>query len=114
MQYGTHKDYPCRGCKRVRDPVNCENKACKDWKAWFISRWEAMRASIREQAHGKGVPGTPISVGGVKYHHPERVREFLAMDPCVRCPWRDGLCEGTCDARQIWLKDKEESIELEK
>ncbi len=34
---------PCRGCARVRDPANCENKLCKEWQAWFVERWDAMR-----------------------------------------------------------------------
>lgn len=30
---------PCEGCTRVVNPDACENKLCKDWKAWFLSRW---------------------------------------------------------------------------
>lgn len=114
MQYGTRKESPCRGCIRVRDPANCENKTCKEWQAWFISRWEDMRAGVRKYAHGKGVQGKPISVGGVKYHHPERVREFLEIDPCLQCSWADGMCSGTCHEKQVWLAAKEGTNELEK
>lgn len=38
---------PCLTCTRVKDPKNCENKSCKDWQAWYIGRWEAMRANLR-------------------------------------------------------------------
>ncbi len=30
---------PCARCTRVRNPDSCENKNCKDWKAWFLRRW---------------------------------------------------------------------------
>ena len=33
---------PCEGCTRVRDPDSCENKNCKEWKAWFLHRWAAI------------------------------------------------------------------------
>jgi hypothetical protein len=32
-------DRPCKGCTRVQNPDMCENKYCKDWKAWFLRRW---------------------------------------------------------------------------
>lgn len=100
---------PCLTCQRVRDPKNCENKLCKEWQDWWIGWWEDMRNKVREKACGKGIAGNPISVGGTKYHHPDHVAVFLAMDPCVRCPWRDGLCPGSCETKQMWL-EMEESI----
>jgi len=39
--------YPCTACVRVKDPANCENKSCRDWKEWFLARWEAMREAVR-------------------------------------------------------------------
>ena len=43
---------PCPGCTRVQNPDMCENKYCKDWKAWFLRQW----AQIHRygQVHGKG------------------------------------------------------------
>lgn len=38
---------PCLTCTRVRDPKNCENKSCMDWRAWFLERWETVRRNIR-------------------------------------------------------------------
>lgn len=108
-----HKEFPCRACTRVRDPAKCENKLCKEWQAWFIERWEAMRTSIMQQAAAPGVQGDTISVGGTEYHHPNHVRQFLEIDPCVQCPWSDGLCMSPCEARQVWLESKERINELE-
>lgn len=113
MQNTEQHSSPCLCCQRVRDPQNCENKLCKEWQAWFIDRWESMRRAIKDKVQGKGIQGEAISVGGTKYHHPERVREFLKLDPCLRCPWRDGLCPNPCDTRKVWLEAKERGNELE-
>ena len=37
------KTYPCKGCTRVKDPENCENKRCQAWQEWFLERWAAMQ-----------------------------------------------------------------------
>ena len=113
MQKNTGKRSPCLTCQRVRDPKNCENKMCEEWRRWWIGRWDAIREGVAKQAKGAGVQGHPVSVGGTQYHHPERVREFLKMDPCLRCPWRDGLCPNPCDTRKVWLEAKERGNELE-
>ena len=34
---------PCKTCKVVKDPSDCERKQCKAWREWFIRRWEEMR-----------------------------------------------------------------------
>ena len=34
---------PCLTCTKVQDPKNCENKSCKEWREWFIKRWEKLR-----------------------------------------------------------------------
>ena len=104
---------PCLSCQRVRDPKNCENKLCKEWQAWFIDRWEDMRARVMLEAHGKGIEGDMISVGGTRYHHPEHIRQFLKTDPCLHCSWSGDLCPGTCETRKVWLEAKERVNELE-
>lgn len=38
---------PCPKCTKHRDFINCENKTCKEWKEWFISRWETMRYYLK-------------------------------------------------------------------
>lgn len=35
---------PCEDCTRVTCPDKCENKLCKEWKAWFLHRWDAIHA----------------------------------------------------------------------
>lgn len=37
------KQCPCLTCVKVKDPQDCENKSCKDWKEWWLKRWEALR-----------------------------------------------------------------------
>ena len=32
--------YPCRRCRRVEDPVSCENRNCYVWGKWFCQKWE--------------------------------------------------------------------------
>lgn len=32
-------EYPCKTCTRAAHPEKCENKLCKEWKAWFLRRW---------------------------------------------------------------------------
>ena len=104
---------PCTDCQRVRDPKNCENKACKEWQAWFIERWDAMRKQILQSPQGEGIQVQMISVGGRKYHHPDRVRQFLSVNPCLQCPRTKGLCPAPCNTKKAWLEAKESANELE-
>ena len=113
MQHGTKTKSPCESCQRVRDPRNCENKLCNEWRSWWIGRWEHMRETERLRAKGKGIQGNPISVGGTKYHHPDRTRDFLLVDPCLQCPWRDGLCSSPCYAKKLWTETRERICGLE-
>lgn len=39
---------PCEGCTRVANPKGCENKNCKEWKAWFLRRWAVIYAYGRK------------------------------------------------------------------
>ena len=29
---------PCKTCTRVKDPMNCSNRNCADWKKWYLNR----------------------------------------------------------------------------
>lgn len=98
---------PCLSCQRVRDPGNCENKLCKEWQAWFIARWEAMRAGVRDAMQRKKTVEETISVGGHKYSHPDRVREYLEQNPCRTCACPESLCETPCAVRKAWNEQKE-------
>ena len=113
MEAGENRKSPCTTCQRVRDPQNCENKICREWQQWFIDRWEAMRRSVQQAEQGKSVQGETISVGGERYHHPDRVRRFLGENPCMRCHRRDGLCLSPCKVRETWDSEKEKLRELE-
>lgn len=104
---------PCLNCQRVRDPKNCENKTCREWQAWFIDRWDTMRKLILQAPQGEGIRGATISVGGREYHHPDRVRQFLKVNPCLRCPRAVGLCPSPCNTKKAWLEAKESANELE-
>lgn len=106
-------EYPCRTCQRVRDPKNCENKLCKEWQAWFVDRWESMRRYVQQAEQGKCVQGETISVGGERYHHPDRARRFLEENPCMQCQRRNGLCLSPCKVRKTWDSEKEKLRELE-
>lgn len=35
---------PCLTCTRVKDPIDCEIKSCKEWREWWLKRWEALRS----------------------------------------------------------------------
>ena len=113
MKAGENRMSPCASCQRVRDSKNCENKLCKDWQAWFIDRWEAMRRGVMQAEQGQCIQSETISVGGVKYHHPDSVRQFLAEDPCLQCPRSSGLCPNPCQVRKTWDSEKEKMRELE-
>lgn len=106
-------EYPCRTCQRVRDPKNCENKLCREWQAWFIDRWEAMRTAVRQSEPGVCIQSVYVSVGGEKYHHPDAVRRFLKEDPCLHCQRSKGLCQDLCQVKITWDSEKEKIRELE-
>lgn len=113
MKAEENSKYPCSTCQRVRDPKNCENKLCKEWQAWFIDRWDSMRRSIMQAEPGQCIQGETISVGGEKYHHPDRVRQFLSEEPCLQCPRSNGFCLNPCQVRKTWDSEKEKMRELE-
>lgn len=34
---------PCLTCTKVKDPSQCENKSCVEWRKWFMHEWERLR-----------------------------------------------------------------------
>ena len=48
------KESPCKGCTRVANPEGCENKYCKEWKAWFLHRWALIHRFGQQYGKGKG------------------------------------------------------------
>ncbi|MBQ4641606.1 MAG: hypothetical protein IJB47_03225 [Oscillospiraceae bacterium] len=43
------KQSPCLTCVRVDNPDACENKTCKEWKRWFLGRWELIHRYANTQ-----------------------------------------------------------------
>lgn len=39
-------DNPCPTCALVKHWQTCENKACYEWRQWYIERWETMRRNL--------------------------------------------------------------------
>ena len=101
---------PCLQCTRVRDPLNCENKICKEWQAWFIDRWETMRANILAQVETSPLEDIGIPLGGQRYASHHRVREYRQQDPCQRCLGPKDLCRSLCAAKLAWSKAQREII----
>lgn len=95
---------PCLTCTRVKDPKNCESKVCKDWQAWFISRWDAMRERIRDEITNAAAEEHGVPLGGHRYASPHQVRDFLKNDPCKTCYCPKELCEKPCRLRLAWLE----------
>ena len=99
---------PCLECTRVRNPQDCENKGCKDWQAWFIDRWEAMRRNVREQMEERTPQEIGVPLGGEHYAHPHRIREYLQQDPCASCLCPKDVCHAPCPARITWAEKQGE------
>lgn len=97
---------PCFTCTRVRDPQNCESKVCKEWREWYIARWEAMRRRIHQQIAGAPTQERGVPLGGRHYEAPHKVRQFLQNDPCNSCYCPKDLCTTPCQLRLAWEKRK--------
>ena len=95
---------PCFTCTRVREPHNCESKLCKEWQAWFIDRWDAMRANVRAQMENAPLNDLGIPLGGQRYVSPHRVLEYRTQNPCQRCLSPKDLCHSPCPAKSAWLE----------
>ena len=99
---------PCLTCTRVQNPYNCENKSCKEWQAWFIGRWETMRANVRAQIADAPLENIGIPLGGQRYASPHRVLESRKQDPCQRCLSPKELCCAPCPAKSAWIQAQQE------
>lgn len=40
---------PCKTCTRTKDPINCGNRNCPDWVAWFVQSWEELRKMLQRR-----------------------------------------------------------------
>lgn len=97
---------PCFTCTRVRDPMKCENKTCKDWQAWFLDRWESMRENVRSRMANAPVTEIGVPLGGHRYISPHRMEDHLNTDPCSQCKCPQSICVTPCPAKDIWNKQK--------
>ena len=106
---------PCLTCTRVKNPSDCEIKSCKEWRSWFVVRWDAMRKGVFASMQQAPVTEDVIRVGGHKYSHPDRVREYIRSgNPCASCACPKELCDTPCQVRKVWDKRrKEDASELE-
>lgn len=42
------KESPCKTCTIVKDPEICDDKLCKQWREWFMRKWEDLRNGKRK------------------------------------------------------------------
>lgn len=94
---------PCLICTRIPDPENCENKKCVAWQAWFLSRWAQLHSYPRRQMD-RPRERAGVVIGGIRYAHPEQVRDYLRRDPCKSCACGAQACVTPCRPRQNWAK----------
>lgn len=99
---------PCALCARVKDPGNCENKNCKIWQKWFLSRWELIRGYPRQAMDQMPLKPVGVSIGGRLYSHPTQKRNYIAADPCDSCKCPRECCAGPCRVRKAWEEVKGE------
>lgn len=45
---------PCLTCTRVKNPGSCENKTCRVWSEWFLTRWGYIHDFYKACADKKG------------------------------------------------------------
>ena len=93
---------PCLTCTRVKDPENCENKKCNEWRRWFICRWDRMRSVPRLQEEARIPEHAGVPLGGHYYAAPHETVRYLTQDPCKRCLCPKDLCQTPCRTRQAW------------
>lgn len=99
---------PCTLCARVRDPENCENKNCKVWQRWFLSRWALIRGFPRQAMEEAPMKPMGVPLGGRHYCHPAQARAYLQTNPCENCKCPRDLCDTPCRVRRTWEEMKGE------
>ncbi len=99
---------PCRTCTRVKNPMDCENKNCKVWRAWWTGQWDGACSKLKPLYISKSAAPQPVMVGGHPYAMPHQVREYLQKDPCESCPCPKELYTSPCPSRRTWEEIKNE------
>ena len=101
---------PCLCCTRVPDPRACDNKNCRQWRQWFLGRWELIRRYPRQQMDTAVLKPVGVSVGGRRYAPPHQVKAYLQKDPCKECICPKELCNAPCRVRRVWEEAKGETL----
>lgn len=107
-RFATGAINPCALCTQVKDPENCENKNCKVWQKWFLSRWELIRGYPRQAMDQTPLKPVGISLGGHIYCHPSQRIDYIKNNPCDACKCPRELCTGPCRVRRVWEEVKGE------
>ena len=102
---------PCTYCSKVANPSNCDNKKCVPWQRWFLQKWECTRALFCVPYENAPLQVTGIPLGGHRYAHPHRVREYRANGPCQGCRLPKDLCTTPCSAKKVWQKEVADELE---
>ena len=102
------KPSPCLYCTRVEDPDDCENKKCRQWREWFVERWEQLRSMPRLQCEAEGVQKLGVCVGGQVYAAPNQIENYLRKDPCTQCLCPKDLCSEPCRLKRAWEEARNE------
>ena len=108
MQY--KRPSPCMTCRRVPDPRQCENKLCKPWRAWFLERWELIRAYPRVCMEVYAPEPVGVVIGGRHYAAPHQVSGYLGKDPCDGCRCPRELCATPCREKRAWTQAREDVL----
>lgn len=99
---------PCMRCERVKDPRECTDKDCVQWRRYFLQSWEGMRREVREQARALPTAPEGVNIGGTHYAPPHRVKGYLQTDPCKGCVCPQGLCLLPCARKRRWQNARAE------
>lgn len=98
---------PCMRCTRVPSPGDCENKGCRQWQQWYITKWENMRFSVRADMEKIKRAPEGVCIGGSYYSQPHRVRSYLQKDPCDGCLCPRDICTLPCAMKRNWIKARQ-------
>lgn len=101
---------PCNRCERVDDPHLCENKDCRQWRRWFIEKWNAMRMTPRLDIEKRPREPEGECIGGAHYALPHRVDAYLKKDPCDGCLCPRDLCVLPCRVKRDWQAARQDVL----
>ena len=104
----TTSESPCKTCRRVKNPRECENKNCRQWRDWFVKSWDQARMAPVLQREKNSIGPEGVTICGRTYVLPHKIREYLQHSPCDSCPMPRELCTSPCPARRAWDESRKE------